>query len=67
MFRVDRQDFIDCYNGDLMIRNSKGVITHLGDRASDAVDAAERGETVELLVRGKLFSKFINGREVIEA
>lgn len=67
MFRVDRQDFIDCYNGDLMVRNLKGVITHLGDRASDAVKAAERGEVVELMVRGKVFSKFINGKEVAEA
>lgn len=65
MIYCDRQQFIDCTNGDLMIRNSKAQITHLGDGASSAVEAAEKGEEVILTVKGKSFSrmkKFVETR-----
>ena len=64
MILCNRQDFIDCVNGDLMIRNSKGIITHLGDRAIDAVEASEKGEEVILTINGKEFSKIINKQEI---
>ncbi len=64
MIRSNRQDFIDCTNGDLMIRNKDGVITHLGDAATDAVEKAEQGEEVILTVNGKDFSKIINFEEI---
>lgn len=61
----DRQNFIDCVNGDLMIRRDTSI-THLGDSqtAYDAIACAERGEEVVLTVRGKPFSKMVDGCEV---
>jgi antitoxin (DNA-binding transcriptional repressor) of toxin-antitoxin stability system len=50
--------------GNLMIRNEKGIITHLGDRATAAVEAAEKGEEVILTVNGEKFSKIIDRREI---
>lgn len=61
--RADRQQFIDCVNGELLRRNASGVITHLGDAATAAVEAAERGERVWLTVRGKVVSYIENGKE----
>ena len=63
VIRCSRQDFIDCVNGDLMIRNREGVITHCGDRAWDAVCAAEHGEKVILTVGGKDFSYVLGHKE----
>lgn len=60
---VDRQDFIDCYNGDLLIREGINV-THLGDAASFAMDAAEQGKEVFLTINGVIVSKFHNGIEI---
>ena len=48
-----------------MIRNDKGIITHLGDRASDAVEKARKGEKIILTVNGKYFSKIENFKEEI--
>ena len=62
--RADRQQFIDCCNGDLMSRNSRGVITQHSDAATDAVEAAERGETIWLTVGGDVVSRFVNGEEI---
>jgi hypothetical protein len=61
--KIDRQQFIDCVNGDLMTRNSCGVITQLGDVATKAVEAAERGETVALMVGGRIVSYVVEGKE----
>lgn len=61
--RATRQDFIDCVNGDLLI-SRKGIITHLGDRASTAVAAAEQGQRVYLTVNGRDFSYIENRQEV---
>ena len=63
MIICDRQDFIDYVNGDLMIRNRKGI-THLGDRATMAFEASEKGEEVILTVNGIQFSKIINKQEI---
>lgn len=61
---ADRQQFMDCVNGNLMTRNSNGEVTQLGDAASHAVEAAERGETVWLTANGVVVSKIVNGIEV---
>lgn len=61
---ADRQQFMDCVNGDLMMRNAAGEVTQLGDAATHAVEAAERGETVWLTVGGRIVSKIENGQEV---
>jgi len=61
----DRDQFIDCYMGDLMIRDERGVITHLGDAATHAVEAAEHGQTVLLTVNGLPFSVFSEGVETL--
>jgi antitoxin (DNA-binding transcriptional repressor) of toxin-antitoxin stability system len=50
--------------GNLMIRNEKGIITHLGDRATAAVESAEKGEEVVLTVNGVRFSKIIDKQEI---
>lgn len=55
---ADRQQFIDCCKGDLLIRDDRGVVTHLGDGATEALEAVERGETVGLTVSGKVVSLF---------
>lgn len=60
----DRQNFIDCVNGNLMVRNEKGIITHLGDKASEAVEATERGEEVILTVNNQRCSKIVNKQEI---
>jgi hypothetical protein len=60
----DRQQFIDGVNGFLMTRNEKGVITQLGDAATFAIEAAERGEIVYLTVNGKVVSKIVNFSEI---
>ena len=46
-----RQDFIDCVNGDLLIAK-RGIVTHLGDSATKAVEAAGKGAPVYLTVDG---------------
>ena len=46
-----------------MIRNRKGI-THLGDRATMAFEASEKGEEVILTVNGIQFSKIINKQEI---
>ena len=61
---ADRQQFIDCANGDLMTRNERGEITQLGDGATAAFEAAERGERVWLTVRGVVVSYIQDGVEV---
>ena len=61
---ADRQQFIDCYHGNLLTVDDRGVITQLGDCASAAFKAAERGERVWLTVRGVIVSYFENGQEV---
>ena len=62
----DRKDFIDCINGDLMIRDKSGTITHLGDKIEvyKAIKCAERGNEVILTVKGLPFSKLINFTEI---
>lgn len=65
MIICDRQNFIDCVNGDLLIRDAQGRITHLGDAATDAVAAHNRGETVYLTVHGRIVSKISNYVEEI--
>jgi len=60
----DRQQFIDCANGDLMTRNEKGQITQLGDGAFNALEASIRGETVFLTVDGEIVSKIENYQEI---
>lgn len=61
----DRQTFIDCANGDLLIVE-KGVVKALGDAASSAMDAHNRGERVYLTVDGVIVSSIQNFKEVKE-
>lgn len=65
MYRVDRQQFIDAYNGDLLVRNKEGVVTHLGDAAILSLEAVERGEMVELTIQGRVVSTFKDGTETL--
>ena len=60
---ADRKQFVDCCKGDLLIRNAEGRLTHLGDGASFAMEAAERGEPVFLTVNGVTVSVVVNGKE----
>lgn len=60
----DRQQFIDCANGDLMTRNEKGEITQLGDAGHKALEAAINGETVYLTVDGEIVSKMEGYNEI---
>lgn len=64
VIRADRQQFIDCVNGDLLSRDASGSVTQLGDAATHAVEAAERGELVILTVHGKDFSRIKDGQEI---
>ncbi|MFA5457539.1 MAG: hypothetical protein WC261_07930 [Synergistaceae bacterium] len=58
----DRQAFIDCANGDLLIVE-KGVVKALGDAASEAMEAHERGEKIYLTVDGVIVSTVQNFKE----
>ena len=60
---ADRQQFIDCVNGNLLTVEN-GEITRFGDKATAAVKAASRGETVWLTVGGEIVSKLTDGREI---
>jgi len=63
----DRQNFIDCVKGDLLIR--EGVrITHLGDAANGAVEELKKGKTIYLTRKGKIVSKMntIKGKFIEE-
>lgn len=58
----DRKAFIDCANGDLLCVE-KGVITALGDAASEAMEAHDRGEKVYLTINGVIVSYIQKGIE----
>ena len=58
----DRQAFIDCANGDLLCVE-KGVVTALGDAASEAMGAHDRGEKVYLTINGVIVSFIQRGHE----
>ena len=62
--KCDRQQFIDGANGNLFTRNEKGIITQLGDAATHAIEAAERGKVVYLTVNGKVVSKIVDFTEI---
>lgn len=66
MVRCDRQTFMDLASGLLMIRDSRGRITNLGDQihAHNAIEAAERKEEVILTVNGKDFSRIVDFEEI---
>lgn len=55
----DRKQFIDCANGDLLIVD-KGVVKALGDGASAAMEAHEKGKRVYLTVNGVIVSSIKN-------
>jgi len=59
----DRQNFIDLANGNIMIRNSKAIITHLGDAASDAMEAHNNGKQIYLTINGNIVSSVYKGVE----
>lgn len=61
----DRQAFIDCAKGDLLIVE-KGVVKALGDAASEAMDAHNRGERVYLTIDGVIVSSIQNFKEIKE-
>lgn len=58
----DRKAFIDCANGDLLCVE-KGVVTALGDAASGAMEAHDRGKKVYLTVNGVIVSFIQKGIE----
>ena len=64
MICVDRKQFIDCIKGNLLTRNSDAVITELGDAATHAVEAAEKGEIVYLTINNFIVSKIVNQVEI---
>lgn len=60
----DRNKFMDCVNGDLMIREGT-KITALGDEAMSAVMAAEEGTPVFLTKNGEIITVVCNYREMM--
>lgn len=64
MITADRYQFIAAASGILLARRADAAITQLGDAAIEAVEAAERGETVYLTVDGRVVSKVVKGQEV---
>lgn len=66
MIICDRQQFIDCVNGDLLERNAEGVITKLGDAASFALEAHEEGKRIFLTANGEIVTSIQKGIERLE-
>lgn len=64
MITADRYQFIAAASGILLMRRADAAITQLGDAAIEAVEAAERGETVYLTVDGRVVSQIVNKQEV---
>ena len=64
MILCDRKNFIDCANGELMSIKKCKVVS-LGDAASKARDAHNKGKTIALTTNGKIVSYIKHGKEVL--
>lgn len=64
MITADRYQFIAAASGILLMRRADAAVTQLGDAAIEAVEAAERGETVYLTIDGVIVSKIVGRQEV---
>lgn len=61
----DRQQFIDCAKGDLMM-NIEGKIMKLGDGASHAMELHDKGHPIYLTENGVIISVIQDRREKYE-
>ena len=64
MIICDRQNFIDCANGDLL-SIEKGKVLAMGDVASKAMEAHNKGEKIALTANGVIVSYIQNFKETL--